>query len=105
MYLKQSCPQGLTQQDLKDLLGDDYDNFRKWMTGQTESICDGRTYHHDMVHTEDCGHEEGEDFTWKCKYTGTGYYEDTPCKDNPHGVVTYFSDVEKYLLGLPVIDW
>lgn len=116
--LRQSCPQGFTRADLEFTLGDKdrLDDFSKWMTGQTMSVCDGQSYHHNRYHDDHCrngkdlitrqliGHTDDSPFNWHCGYTGTGYYEDTPCKDNPHGIVVYRSDLERYLAGLPVID-
>lgn len=78
-----SCPYGLTQADLDELFPGPAARarFSYWMRGQTCMLCDGRSYNH----------ERGE-------------YEPTACADNPHGVVTYPSDVQRYLLGLPIID-
>lgn len=80
--IKQSCPQGLTHSDLDELLGDRREEFNRWMVGQTMSICDGRSYNHELRE-----------------------YELTECADSPHGVVAYSWDVERFLAGLPVIDW
>lgn len=118
MEIRQSCPHGLTQSDLIELFPDvvDRGHFYKWMTGQTMSICDGRTYHHDRVHDFNCRrrriflgkeelpHTDDSAFDYRCGYTGTGHYEDTVCKNNPHGPVVYPWDVKRYLMGLPVID-
>lgn len=79
--VKQSCPQGLTDADLDNLLGSRRNKFNKWMIGQTMSICDGRRYNHELK-----------------------MYEPTECADSPHGVVAYSWDVERFLAGLPVID-
>jgi hypothetical protein len=114
--LTQSCPQGLTESDLQELFGDRLPEFDRWMFGQTSGLCDGRQFHYIRVHNRYCktdhmpgtrwyekAHAEGDDFTWRCGYDG-GYYEPTECAANPHGMVTYRSDVERFLMGLPVID-
>jgi hypothetical protein len=80
--MKQSCPQGLTESDLEEVIGKELDDFHHWMRGQTMSICDGRSYNHEARQ-----------------------YESTECADSPHGIVCYPSDVQRYLRGLPVIDW
>jgi hypothetical protein len=116
-HLDQSCPQGLTRTDLKRLFGGFLPEFDFWMRGQTQSVCNGMTYHHNREHTPECKqrfrpgtkwfepeHYEGDEFTWRCGYTGTGYYEPTVCVDNPHGVVAYSWDVQRFIFGLPVID-
>lgn len=54
------------------------DHLRKWLRGQTMSVCDGRQYNHD-----------------------TGEYEAT---GHAHGGVVYRWDVERFLEGFPVID-
>ena len=99
------CPQGVTRDELEMILGPRLEDFNKWMVGQTASICDGRTYHHDQEHTDYCGHAEGEEYTWKCNYTGTGHYEATECAASPHGMVVYRSDLERFMRGLPIYDW
>lgn len=99
-----SCPHGYTRADLENILGSALPRFNKWMVGQTAMICEAQQYHHDRAHGEYCGHEDGEDFTWKCDYTGTGYYEPSECADNPHGMIVYVSDVYRFVNGLPVID-
>jgi hypothetical protein len=114
-----SCPMGYTESDLRAIFGDEFDVFMHWMRGQTMGICDGKQYHHDRKHTEDCmiispllkladpdaePHTEDSEFDWYCGYTGTGYYEGSECAGNPHGVVAYISDLKRYILGLPVID-
>ena len=53
--------------------------FRQWMNGQTEALCEGREYNYE-----------------------TDEYE--PTGEGPHGLVTYRQDVERFLLGLPVVD-
>lgn len=79
-----SCPHGYTDDDLKAILGDDpvrWDEFHLWMYGQTMSLCDGRLYNHERKQ-----------------------YENSPCVDNPHGVVVYRGDLRRFLEGRPVID-
>lgn len=99
-----SCPHGYTQADLENILGASLPAFDKWMRGQTMSICEAAQYHYDRAHGEFCGHAEGDEETWKCDYTGTGYYEPSSCAGNPHGIVVYGTDLKRFMLGLPVID-
>lgn len=99
------CPQGVTQDELDEILGDRVGSFFQWMTGQTMSLCDGRTYIHNRAHNDFCGHQDGEDYTWKCDYPGGGHHEDTECAGQPHGVVVYRSDLERFMKGLPIYDW
>lgn len=113
---KQSCPLGLTSDDLDEILGVRREEFGRWMAGQTMTICEGYDGHHGRVHDEHCmtdgtgyfssekAHEEGDEFTWRCSYTGTFWKTASVCKDNPHGVVVYPWDLERFLEGLPVID-
>jgi hypothetical protein len=83
VLIKQSCPQGLTGDDLAELFGDGerLREFNHWMRGQTMSVCDGREYNY-----------------------AEKRYQPTKCAGHPHGVVAYPWDVERFLLGLPVID-
>ena len=99
-----SCPHGYTESDLETILGSRLPAFMRWMRGQTVMLCEARSYHHDQAHGEYCGHTEGEDFTWNCDYTGTGYHEPSECADAPHGMIVYTSDLARYLLGLPILD-
>lgn len=82
MTTTSSCPHGFTREDLERILGSQIEEFWQWMTGQTCSICDGRRYDHDEQ-----------------------VYKATECAGNPHGVVVYGHDLERFLRGLPVIDW
>lgn len=79
--IPQSCPIGLTEDDLEKLFGDELEDFKKWMVGQTFSICTGERYDFDQ-----------------------NAYTSSSCFPNPHGYVYYRGDVERYILGLPVID-
>lgn len=107
-----ACPQGYTRDEISEMLDPLYEDFFwSWMTGQTMSLCDGRTYRHDRSHGDwceygkNCGPQIDEyGYGYKCDYTGTGEYLDSMCKDNPHGIVVYTWDFERYLAGLPVID-
>ena len=119
--LRYSCPPGMTEDDLEELFSDasQMNKFRLYMVGQTMSVCDGTQFHHNRVHNDYCmgpitpsyaktfpeayQHTEDSPHDWRCGYDG-GYVENTECRDNPHGVVAYPSDVSRFLLGLPVID-
>jgi hypothetical protein len=79
--VKQSCPYGLTSQDLDEVLGPRRNAFDHWMRGQTVMACDGKRYSHDIRQYLDDSHA-----------------------GSPHGIVTYASDVKRFLAGLPVID-
>ena len=73
------CPQGYTPDEVEFKLRVEkleVEPFWNWMNGQTQSICDGRSYNHN-----------------------TEEYEPTVCANNPHGFITYFWDVQRY------IDW
>lgn len=117
MLKEPSCHLGYTEDDLTEILGDREPEFSNWMTGQTAAICSGRRYHHDRKHDNGCrnlspwmlrqgyqNHSGTDDFDWYCGYTGTGYYEDDDCAGNPHGMIVYRHDLERFLAGLPVID-
>ena len=74
------CRLGYPASQVEDILGDNLSDFNNWMRGQTRSLCEGRRYNHE-----------------------TGEYEES-CDGVAHGGVTYPWDVERYLLGLPIID-
>lgn len=69
-----SCPRGYTQQDLEKIFGDELRQFADWMVGQTAGICDGRIWNYEKHR-----------------------HEPTECAGNPHGLVTYRYDVERYI--------
>lgn len=73
------CSYGYPEDQLKSILGDKYKDFNKWMVGQTISRCSGSYY---------------DAFSSSYRRTNCG----------PHGLVVYFGDVQRYMLGLPVID-
>lgn len=74
------CTGGYTDDQLRDLLGDRYAEFRRWMYGQTQMVCDGQRFNHD-----------------------TGRYEPSSC-GSPHGIVTYSCDVRAFLDGRAPLD-
>lgn len=76
---KPECGLGYTDSQLKTILGSRYEEFMLWMRGQTVAICGGRFYDHEISE-----------------------YRNTGC--GPHGVVVYSWDLERFLLGLPIID-
>jgi hypothetical protein len=50
------CESGYTTSQLIDILGDRYEDFGLWMSGQTITICEGRAYNHDTrEYREKCG--------------------------------------------------
>lgn len=73
------CRYGYTAIQLARILGPRLPTFQAWMAGQTQAICDGRTYNYD-----------------------TGQYEPSGC--GPHGVVAYPWDFNRFLAGQPIID-
>lgn len=74
------CSCGYPAYQLKEVLGDRLPAFWQWMRGQTVTLCEGKRYNHDTKeYEEDCG-------------------------GISHGAVVYTCDLERYLLGLPVID-
>ena len=80
MY-KPSCELGYTEEDLSTILTDpEKEDFYRWMRGQTLALCDGRRYNHERRE-----------------------YEETGC--GPHGMAYYESDVQRFILGLPIIDY
>lgn len=68
------CPYGYSSGALQALMGDRLSDYHRWAAGSTGVICDGREY----------DHEERA-------------YKPTACADNPHGVVTFVHDVERFL--------
>ena len=74
------CEFGYTVPQLRDMLGDRFDEFDKWMYGQTCAVCEGRAY----------GHETKE-------------YRES-CGGVAHGIVYYPWDVKRFLNGRSVID-
>lgn len=78
---KPECRGGYPTYQLEEFLTpEQYTALGKWMYGQTMMICDGRQYDHETKeYVEACGGEA-------------------------HGVVVYSWDVERWALGLPVID-
>lgn len=73
------CLLGYTDSQLHDIMGSRYQEFSDWMSGQTMSICDGQAYDYEV-----------------------DAYRNTGC--GPHGVVVYYNDVLRFVLGLPVVD-
>lgn len=78
--LSPSCPHGYTTADLERVFGASLPAFHKWMDGQTQGVCEGRRYDHDLRR-----------------------YFPTECADDPHGVVAYRYDVERYVRGARII--
>jgi hypothetical protein len=72
--MQPSCPQGYTAGDLAAIFGDGLPAFYMWMRGQTQPICDGRSYNH-----------------------ARGCHERTDCAGSPHGAITYEWDVRRYI--------
>lgn len=77
---KPECAWGYTTQQLRRILGSHFDDFGRWMRGQTMTLCNGQKYNHD-----------------------TEEYEEA-CGGVSHGGVVYPWDLGRYLNNLPVID-
>lgn len=73
------CKDGYTDEQITRIMGARLYEFQQWMHGQTGAICEGREYNHETQEYEDTG-------------------------EGPHGYITYRQDVERFLLGLPVVD-
>lgn len=74
-----ACKYGYTDEQITRIMGARLYDFQKWMHGQTGAICDGAEFNYE-----------------------TNQHEATGC--GPHGYITYRQDVERFLLGLPVVD-
>lgn len=74
------CRFGFTASQVEEIMGSRFDEFTGWMYGQTMSICDGTLwdYAQKKAVPSDCG--------------------------RAHGTVIYRWDVERFLIGLPVVD-
>lgn len=71
------CPLGYPIEQLEaHLSAMQMAQLHSWMTGQTGAICDG-----------------------------TQKDPDPRCVDNWHGLVYYAWDVERWIAGLPILDW
>jgi hypothetical protein len=79
MLPRPACKYGYSQDQLVDILGDRMVEFKKWMRGQTISLCEGRQYNPE-----------------------TKEYESSGC--GPHGSVIYSWDVQRFLDGSPIVD-
>ena len=74
-----SCELGYTDDDLAQILGQRFSEFKHWMRGQTIAVCEGRRYDH-----------------------GRQVWLETGC--GPHGPATYGHDLRRFLAGGPIID-
>jgi len=77
-----ACPYGYTKEQIERIVGSArLEEFNLWMTGQTMTLCEGRSYNH----------EKRE-------------YVENACANDPHGAVVYTHDLRRFVAGLPVID-
>lgn len=77
------CPLGYPHTQLESWLGTErHAELNKWLSGQTQAICEGRSYNHEKK-----------------------IYEPNECVDHPHGYVAYRWDVADWWAGKPVQDW
>lgn len=80
-----SCPLGFTRADLEEQFGAKVgEKHPLWeqLRGQTGAICEGRSYNHDARE-----------------------YTPNECANNPHGFISYVSDVAEWVKGQTVSDW
>ncbi len=75
-----ACLLGYTHRQLAEILGVRIADFREWFAGQTGAICEGRLWDREQT-----------------RYAPA-------CGGVAHGPVVYRHDVERFLLGLPVVD-
>ena len=80
MELRASCKMGMTSDDLAYVFDEAaLKDLAHWMRGQTGAICEGIEWDYAL-----------------------GDYIESGC--GPHGYIVYTGDVERFVLGLPVID-
>lgn len=77
--LRPACRLGYPRDQVEQLLAERVDAFDHWMRGRTIAICDGREYDHE-----------------------TKRYNATDC--GPHGAVVYGWDLDRFLMGGPILD-
>lgn len=75
------CPYGYTEYQIEEIMGPRMEEFRRWMYGQTQMICDGRQYNYEKQE-----------------------YEPTSCGPYGHGTITYSSDIYLFLAGSDPLD-
>jgi hypothetical protein len=93
-YIAPSCPDGYTEKDLEIIMGARLPEFRKWMTGQTCSLCEGKEYNHAT--------QQYQSTVCSGMFPGMAVSRDEVLEG--HGMITYTWDVDRFLKGLPVID-
>lgn len=79
VWFEGDCQLGLTVAQAQERVGDRWEDFERWMRGQTVGYCDGRVY----------DHEKKE-------------YQPSGC--GPHGTVFYAHDVDNFLGGGRAFD-
>lgn len=79
------CPMGYTEEQVRAIMGEDIESFLRWMNGQTICKCEGWAYNHD-----------------------TKQHEADACINDPHGWITYASDLRRFVRGggerTPILD-
>jgi len=76
---KPRCELGYPIDQVEEILGDRFEEFGKWVSGQTMAICDGYLFNY-----------------------AADEYEPTHC--GPHGQAIYPWDLQRFLDRRPVID-
>lgn len=74
-----ACRYGYTVDQVRDIMGGRYEEFGRWMRGQTMSVCTGTRYDYEINETVSSG-----------------------C--GPHGTIIYWVDVSGFLEGSPITD-
>jgi len=74
-FPKPDCPSGYSWSFLEEILDEEtFEQFGKWMSGQTMTLCEGRRYDHEAKE-----------------------YRADECAGNPHGGVAYQYDLHRFL--------
>ena len=85
---KPVCYHGFTCEQVVEIMGDRLDEFNRWMVGSTRIMCQLRTPEQEAFLK---AHEE-----WYGPYRAGCTVA--------HGVITFTTDVERFLRGLPQND-
>lgn len=89
--IEPECRGGYTREQIMEIVGDRVDDFWHWMRGQTMMICNQDPQRKWVDDSEAPG--------------GMRIVDIGPSLcDQPHGVVVYPWDLQRYLDGRPIID-
>lgn len=70
------CPHGYPDSQVREIMGERYSEFLRWMNGQTMMLCNGLQFNHE-----------------------TREHEATECAPYGHGGIVYEWDVRRFLSG------